>query len=130
MTESLEGLAKKESNSISTGYKELDESTGGFKSGELIIIAGRPGMDKTTFAINLIKNMCYANKRVAMFILEMSESSLASKIVSFESNVLLKKILNRKLDGKDWGKVTFLTPKFKKYNLLIDDSSYVNVSTI
>ena len=130
MTEFLEELAKRKSNSINTGYKELDESLGGFKPGELIIIAGRPGMGKTTFAINLIKNMCYANKRVAMFSLEMSESSLASKIVSFESNVLLKKILNHKLDGKDWEKVTFSAPKFKKYNLLIDDSSYVNVSTI
>ena len=67
---------------------------------------------------------------VAFFSLEMSESSLASKIVSFESNVLLKKILNHKLDDKDWEKVTFSTSKFKKYNLLIDDSSYVNVSTI
>ena len=130
MTEFLEELAQRKSNSISTGYKELDESLGGFKPGELIIIAGRPGMGKTTFAINLIKNMCYANKRVAMFSLEMSESSLASKIVSFESNVLLKKILNHKLDSKDWEKVSFSTPKFKKYNLLIDDSSYVNVSTI
>ena len=130
MTEFLEELSKRKSNSINTGYKELDESLGGFKPGELIIIAGRPGMGKTTFAINLIKNMCYANKRVAMFSLEMSESSLASKIVSFESNVLLKKILNHKLDGKDWEKVTFSAPKFKKYNLLIDDSSYVNVSTI
>ena len=59
MTEFLEELAKKESNSISTGYKELDESTGGLKPGELIIIAGRPGMGKTTFAINLIQNTCF-----------------------------------------------------------------------
>lgn len=130
MTEFLEELSKKESNSISTGYKELDESTGGFKPGELIIIAGRPGMGKTTFAINLIKNMCYASNRVAMFSLEMSESSLASKIVSFESNVLLKKILNHKLNPEDWERVSFSTHRFKKYNLLIDDSSYVNVSTI
>lgn len=130
MTEFLENLAKKESNSVSTGYRELDQSLGGFKPGELIIIAGRPGMGKTTFAINLIKNICYSKKRVAMFSLEMSEASLVSKILSFESDVLLKKILDHRLDDQDWKKVTLSTPNFKKYNLYIDDSSYVGVNTI
>lgn len=130
MTEFLEELADREDKSIHTGYKELDEETGGFKPGELIIIAGRPGMGKTTFVINLIKKICYAGKKVAMFSLEMSEESLASKIVSFETNVLLKNILNHKLEKREWEKISLSSNKFKKYNLLIDDSSYINPNII
>lgn len=130
LTEFLEELSSKKDDCVKSGFKEIDERLGGFKPGELIIIAGRPGMGKTTFAINLIKNICYSKKKVALFSLEMSESSIASKVVSFESKVLLNKILNSKLDEKDWEKISAITERFKNYTLYVDDSSYVDANII
>jgi len=72
---------------IDTGYCELDRLLNGMEKGNLIILAGRPGMGKTTFALNIIANLCNAGKSVALYSLEMSQEEIYRKLITREAKI-------------------------------------------
>ena len=87
---------------ISSGFKDLDSVTGGFQNGNLIIIAGRPGMGKTSLAINIALNYAFIyGKKVAILELEISAKNLISKMTSVLSRVEIEKIVKESFDSKE-----------------------------
>lgn len=73
---------------VTTGYKELDEITGGFKPGQLIILAARPGMGKTAFSLNIVKNVAKSlDKATVFFSLEMAEEELGDRLLYMEAKI-------------------------------------------
>ncbi|BBA84774.1 replicative DNA helicase [endosymbiont of Pachyrhynchus infernalis] len=112
---------------ISTGYHDLDEKTLGFQNSDLIIIAARPSMGKTTFAINLCENIILNNnKPVLIFSLEMSEEQIIMKILSSMSRINQINIRTGQLNIDNWNKINnIVNILLNKKNLYIDDSSTI-----
>ena len=108
---------------LPTGYKDLDEKTSGLQKSDLIIVAGRPSMGKTSFAMNLAENaLMLANKPVLVFSLEMPAESLIFRMLSSIGRIDQKRLRTGKLEEEDWPKLTAAVSKLKDKPLLIDDS--------
>ena len=98
---------------IPTGYSRLDDLTSGWQKSDLVIIAGRPAMGKTAFALSMAKNIAIDyNKPIAFFSLEMSGVQLANRLLSNVCELEGNKILNGNLNREDWNRfdkqITFL----------------------
>ena len=116
---------------IDTGFHELNYRTGGFRGGELILIAGRPGMGKSSFAVNIAETVAIANKKpVAIFNLEMPKSMIVRRILCSQAYIDSQKILSGKFEGEDWARLGNVLDKIAVSPLYIDDSSNITVSEI
>ncbi|MGL5521710.1 MAG: replicative DNA helicase [Metamycoplasmataceae bacterium] len=105
-----------------TGFSQLDEITSGLQKGDLIIIAARPSMGKTAFALNIAINIS-KRKNVAFFSLEMPAEQLVSRIVSHFSNINTNKLRRVKdISNDDWTKLFYAKKTISDLNLFIDDS--------
>lgn len=115
-------MDKKELLGISTGFKDLDKVTSGLQPGDLIIIAGRPSMGKTAFALNIAQ---YASKAgsVGIFSLEMPSGQLTQRLLSSKCLIPLKKIRSGSLDDKGIQKLLEGADDLSKRKLFIDDKS-------
>lgn len=123
----LEALIKtnKEVTGVSTGYQDLDKKTSGLQPSDLIIVAARPSMGKTTFAMNLCENaMLLEEKPVLVFSLEMPAEQIMMRMLASLSRVDQTKIRTAQLDDEDWARISNTMAMLKdKDNLFIDDSS-------
>ncbi|WP_294703458.1 replicative DNA helicase [uncultured Fusobacterium sp.] len=116
---------------ISSGFSDFDQMTSGFHPSDLIILAARPAMGKTAFALNLALNAAMkSNKGVLLFSLEMSSSQLLQRLLSIESGIGLQKIRNGFLDPDDWGKLGLASMKLSNSEINIADLPNVNVLEI
>lgn len=116
---------------LATGFDELNKRTGGFHGGEFILIAGRPGMGKSSFAVNIAEHVSINDgKTVAIFNLEMPRESILKRILCSQALIDSNKILTGKFDGKDWQDLGQKLDKIAVAPLYIDDSSTVTVSEI
>ncbi|HBT50859.1 replicative DNA helicase [Petrotoga mexicana DSM 14811] len=107
---------------VSTGFKALDRMTSGFHRSELIIIAARPSMGKTSFAANIATNMALqANVAVAIFSLEMSKEQLANRILCSEAKVDLHKVRTGQISDEEWEKLVQKAGELSKSRLIFDD---------
>jgi replicative DNA helicase len=107
---------------VSTGFKPLDSMTSGFHRSELIIIAARPSMGKTSFAANIATNMALqANIAVAIFSLEMSKEQLANRILCSEAKVDLHKVRTGQISDEEWEKLVQKAGELSKSRLIFDD---------
>ncbi|GAA0359463.1 replicative DNA helicase [Bowmanella denitrificans] len=123
----LEALIKnnKEVTGVSTGYKDLDKKTSGLQPSDLIIVAARPSMGKTTFAMNLCENaMLLEEKPVLVFSLEMPAEQIMMRMLASLSRVDQTRIRTAQLDDEDWARISNTMAMLKdKDNLFVDDSS-------
>ncbi len=123
----LEELVKsgKEVTGVSTGYTDLDKKTSGLQPSDLIILAARPSMGKTTFAMNLCENaMLLEEKPVLVFSLEMPAEQIMMRMLASLSRVDQTKVRTAQLDDEDWARMSNTMAMLKdKDNLFIDDSS-------
>ena len=126
----IEFLSKSKNNNgvtgVSTGFSSLDRKTAGLQPSDLIIVAARPSMGKTTFAMNLCENaMMSENKPVLVFSLEMPADQIMMRILASMSRVDQTKIRTGKIeDENDWARINSTVQMFSdKPNLFIDDSS-------
>lgn len=129
----LEDLAKndKDITGITTGFYDFDKLTSGLHENELIIIAARPAMGKTAFAVNLAVNAALnSDKNVALFNLEMSAEQLAMRMISAQGGIDQNKLKTGKLEHNDWKKVNEAISELSNTNLFIEDSSGITVSEI
>jgi len=101
-----------------TGFEKLDERINGLKPGNLVIVAGRPAMGKTTFALNISDKAAMSDKTVLFFSREMSSTELIDKSVSHISNVPLKSIKTGTLDESEWPLLTNGINRFQSKKLL------------
>jgi replicative DNA helicase len=124
-TDRLEKLASGESKMTGTpsGFKRLDEMTGGFQPGNLIVIAARPAMGKSSLVCNIAENVAWKVKRpVAFFSLEMSETELAHRFIASRAKVSSDKLRKGQVKS-DWQKVIRACNELSEAPLWIDDSS-------
>ncbi len=116
--QSLKGM-----DGLATGFDKLDERLNGLGKGNLIIIAGRPSMGKTTFALNISDHNAMAGKSVLFFSREMTSSELIDKSISNLSGVSLKSIKSGNLNESEWPLISQAVSNFQDKNLFIDESS-------
>jgi replicative DNA helicase len=117
----------------STGYLKLDEMTGGFRPGELIILAARPAMGKTAFALNLGQNVAMnpaAPKAVAVFSLEMSNESLLTRMICAQARVSQTKFREGYLNADERRLLQKATVDLARAPIFIDDSSNITLMDI
>lgn len=119
------------STGISSGFKNYDLLTNGFHPSDLIILAARPAMGKTAFALNLALNAAIESKKaVLIFSLEMGTSQLFQRLLAVESGVGLQKIRNGFLQDEEWGRIGIATGTLGEANISIADTPNVNVLEI
>ena len=116
---------------LDTGFGFLNYATGGFHGGELILIAGRPGMGKSSFAVNIAEHVAFKNNEtVAIFNLEMPKTQIVNRILCSQAQVDSKKIKLGDVDSEDWLRIGRVMNKFYQAPLYIDDTSTISVSEI
>ena len=116
---------------VPSGFTELDYRTAGFHGSELILIAARPAMGKTAFALNIASNAALkGNTAVAVFSLEMSKEQLVNRILCSESMVDSNKVRTGKLEEDDWTKLAGTIGPLSEAEIYIDDTPGINIMEI
>lgn len=111
-----------------TGFKMLDNITSGLNKSDLIIIAARPGMGKTSFAMNIAKNVAKSSEKdVVIFNLEMSKEQLATRMLSTESRIESGSLRNGRIHTDDWTKLATSAAYLSVLPLFIDDTASMTV---
>ncbi len=126
----LEGLKVKEDGltGVPTGFIDLDKLTSGWQSSDLIIIAARPGMGKTSFVLSITKNAAKDFKKpVALFSLEMSNVQLVQRLVSMEAEVPGSKLRNGQLDAAEWKRLHKAIEDLSEVPIYLDDTPAINI---
>ncbi|MBZ9609753.1 replicative DNA helicase [Clostridium estertheticum] len=119
---------KGETTGISSGFPELDDKTAGFQKGDMILIAARPSMGKTTFALNLAEYAALRQgKSVAVFSLEMSKEQLSYKLLCSEANVDMSKLRHGDLEDRDWENIAKASGPLAAAKIYIDDTAGTSV---
>lgn len=119
---------KGETTGISSGFPELDDKTAGFQKGDMILIAARPSMGKTTFALNLAEYAALRQgKSVAVFSLEMSKEQLSYKLLCSEANVDMSKLRHGDLEDRDWENIAKASGPLAASKIFIDDTAGTSV---
>ena len=116
---------------LSTGLKDLDRAISGLNKSDLILLAARPGMGKTSMALNILLDAGKkSGKKVAFFSLEMSREQLALRLIASECFIDNKKLVTGKLTEEDWESVAAAADSLSRSTILIDDDSTVTVADI
>ncbi len=116
---------------VPTGFWELNNRTGGLHGGELIIIAGRPGMGKSSFAVNIAESAAiHDNVPVAIFNLEMSKTMIVNRILCSQALVDSQKVRLGDFDSEDWQQIGAVVDKVAMAPIYIDDTASITVSEI
>jgi len=116
---------------LPTGYIDLDNKTTGLQKSDMIIIAARPSMGKTAFALNIAQNAAAAKgARVVIFSLEMSAEDLGMRMLSMEARKDSKKLRTGNLDEQDWMDINEALDRLAKSDIIIDDTPGIGVMEI
>ena len=116
---------------ISTGFTDLDYKTSGLHNSDLIILAARPAMGKSAFAINIATNVAVqSNIPVVIFNLEMSKEQVANRIICSEAMVDSNKVRTGKIEDEDWIKLANASGKLAEAPIYIDDTPGISITEI
>lgn len=122
---------REEITGIPSGYPDLDRMTSGFQRSDLIILAARPSVGKTAFALNVAQNVAArAGESVAIFSLEMAASQLVQRMLCAEGNIDAQKLRTGWLDEDDWQKLTMAIGTLGRAPIYIDDTPGITVQEI
>lgn len=114
---------------LSTGLSDLDRSIAGLNNSDLILLAARPGMGKTSLALNILLHAGkHSGKSVVFFSLEMSREQLAMRLLSNESFIDNKKLVTGNLEPEDWGSIAIASTALNQTSILIDDNPSLSVA--
>jgi len=109
---------------LSTGFKDLDGMTSGLQPSDLVIVAGRPSMGKTSFVMNLVEHaILHQEQPILVFSMEMPAASLIIRMLSSVGRIDQSRIRNGKLEQEDWPKLSAAVSKLKDVPLYIDDTA-------
>ena len=115
-------------NGVPTGIRAIDDKIGGWQNSDLVILAARPGMGKTSFVLSIARNAAIDfKKNVALFSLEMSSSQLAHRLFAIESGIAADRISKAKLDGREWEQLMSVMQVLKTDKLIIDDTPGLSI---
>ena len=113
---------------VGSGIRDLDAKTSGFQKGDMVLIAARPSMGKTTFSLNIAENAALREvKSVVIFSLEMPKEQLAYKLLCSEASVDMLKLRTGNLDDDDWERIARATGPLSKAKIYIDDTAGLSV---
>ena len=132
-SENLERLSqsKGEVTGIPTGWYDLDNMTSGFHENQLIIVAARPAMGKTLFALNIATYVgMHTNKSVAIFNLEMGAEQLANRMLSSVGQIEGRKFMSGKLDNSDWARLNEAISQLENAKIYISDTPGITIGEI
>lgn len=121
---------KGELRGLTTGFTALDNVTSGLQKADLIILAARPSMGKTAFALNIAANAAKSGGKVLIFSLEMSEELLSERILSTEALVEIKRMREGTIDDEEWTKITDAAVRLDKLDIMIDDTPGISALEI
>ena len=127
----LEELSKSDSAvpGLSTGLPDVDSAISGLNNSDLILLAARPGMGQTSFALNVLLQVGkFSGKTAVFFSLEMSREQLAMRLISNEAFVDNKKLVTGKLGEEDWTKIAAASAALNQTQILIDDNPSLSVA--
>lgn len=112
---------------VTSSFKTLDKFTSGFQPGDLIILAARPSMGKTSFALNVAINAAKNSNGVGIFSLEMAAEQLTLRLLSTESGIDHQKIRNATISSEEWIELTHVAAELGEMKLYIDDTPGLNI---
>ncbi|WP_433745977.1 replicative DNA helicase [Falsibacillus pallidus] len=116
---------------IATGFAELDRMTAGFQRNDLIIVAARPSVGKTAFALNIAQNVATkTEENVAIFSLEMGAEQLVMRMLCAEGNINAQNLRTGSLTDEDWRKLTMAMGSLSNSGIFIDDTPGVRITEI
>lgn len=115
---------------ISSGYPYLDSMCSGFKAGDMIVLAGRPGMGKTGFALNIALAIAKNNLNVLFFSLEMPAEQITNRILSIECSINSRNILNGKLDQEEINRLYANLDATSSLKIYIDETPSITISEL
>ncbi|MGN8647631.1 replicative DNA helicase [Gracilibacillus sp. HCP3S3_G5_1] len=122
---------KGEVTGIPTGFRDLDRITSGFQRNDLIIVAARPSVGKTAFALNIAQNVAIkTNENVAIFSLEMGADQLVNRMICAEGNIDAQRLRTGSLEEEDWGRLSMAMGSLSNAGIFIDDTPGIRVSEI
>ncbi|MBM3302791.1 MAG: replicative DNA helicase, partial [Deltaproteobacteria bacterium] len=127
--ETIERLYERKANitGVPTGFKDLDNLTAGFQPADLIVIAGRPSMGKTSFALNVCMHAAMeARVATGLFSLEMSKEQIALRILCSKARVNLKSLRTGFLTPEDWSRLTLAVGSISDAPIYVDDTPSIN----
>ncbi|MBX6653759.1 replicative DNA helicase [Pseudomonas aeruginosa] len=114
---------------LTTGFTDLDEKTSGLQPADLVIVAGRPSMGKTTFAMNLVENaLMRSDKAILVYSLEMPSDSIVMRMLASLGRIDQTKVRTGKLDDDDWPRLTSAVNLLNDRKLFIDDTAGISPS--
>lgn len=131
--DNIEELANRKGDvtGIPTGFAELDRMTAGFQRNDLIIVAARPSVGKTAFALNIAQNVATkTDENVAIFSLEMGAEQLVMRMLCAEGNINAQSLRTGALTDEDWRKLTMAMGSLSNAGIFIDDSPGVRIGEI
>ena len=113
---------------ITTGFHDLDVKTSGLQKSDLIILAARPAMGKTAFALSLALNAAIKGRAsIMMFSMEMAKEQLGQRLLAMESKVDMQKIKTGKLDTRDWEDINYALDRLSNTDINIDDTPGISI---
>jgi replicative DNA helicase len=116
---------------VTSGFADIDDYTAGFQKGNLIILAARPAMGKTSLALNMaLFGAREENTPVAVFSLEMTKQELVERLISSDAGIDASKLRRGAIEGKDWERIGNSIGRLNELQLFLDDSGAVTVSEI
>lgn len=122
---------EEEITGLPTGYQALDKMTAGLQSEELIILAARPAVGKTAFALNIAQNVgTKTDKAVAIFSLEMGAESLVNRMLCAEGTIEASHLRTGQLNEEEWSNLVMAMGSLSKANIYIDDTPGIKISEI
>lgn len=124
-------MEKGKTTGVPTGFVDLDRMTQGFRGGQMIIVAARPAMGKSTLALDFCRSVSVKHGITSVvFSLEMSQSDIAVRLLSAESGVPMSRMLAGELTDRDWNKVSDTAGRIGEAPLFIDDSANLTMTEI
>ncbi len=129
----IEAIGNREAGlyGVPTGFAELDDLTNGLHAGQMIIVAGRPAMGKSTLGLDFCRAASVANNLTSVFFsLEMTKSEITMRLLSAEAKVPLNHIRNGRMDSTDWDKMARHMGKISAAPMFIDDSPNMTMMEI
>jgi len=116
---------------VASGFTDLDEKTSGFQRSDLIVLAARPAMGKTAFALNIAQQAATrANAKVIIFSMEMSKEQLGQRLLAVESRIELQRLKTGKLDQQHWIQIQEAMDQLSPADIFIDDTPGISILEI
>lgn len=115
---------------VDTGFHELNRMTTGFGKGDLVIIAARPAMGKTSFVLNTVNSLITKGKGVAFFSLEMPAEQLMLRLLSIQTSIPLQKLRVGDMDDNQWSSLNGAIDRMNSAKLFVDDQGSININQL